>query len=40
MEKGEFRPVVDRCYPFDEVAEAARYVRTEKKVGNVVLTVA
>lgn len=39
MEKGAYRPVIDRTYPLDEVIEAARYVETEQKVGNVVLTV-
>jgi NADPH:quinone reductase-like Zn-dependent oxidoreductase len=39
MENGEFRPVIDRCYPMEDVVEAARYVETERKMGNVVLTV-
>ncbi len=40
METGEYRPVIDRCYPMDEVVEACRYVETEQKTGNVVLTIA
>ena len=40
VEGGEFRPIVDRTYPFDRVVEAARYVDTEQKVGNVILEVA
>lgn len=40
MEAGEYRAVVDRTYPLDEVVEATRYVETEQKTGNVVLTVA
>ena len=40
VEAGEFRPVIDRTYLFDEVVEAARYVDTEQKVGNVILNVA
>ncbi|HEV2415691.1 MAG TPA: NAD(P)-dependent alcohol dehydrogenase [Candidatus Dormibacteraeota bacterium] len=40
MEKGSYRPVIDRTYPLDQVIEATRYVETEQKVGNVVLTVA
>ncbi len=40
MENGEFRPVIDRYYRMEEVVEAARYVETERKTGNVVLTVA
>jgi NADPH:quinone reductase-like Zn-dependent oxidoreductase len=39
IEAGEFRPVVDRTYPMDEVAEAHRYVETWRKRGNVVLTI-
>jgi NADPH:quinone reductase-like Zn-dependent oxidoreductase len=40
MEAGEYRAVIDRTYPLDEVVEATRYVETEQKTGNVVLTVA
>ena len=39
IEAGKFRPVVDRHYPLEDVVEATRYVETEQKVGNVVLTV-
>jgi NADPH:quinone reductase-like Zn-dependent oxidoreductase len=38
VEVGEFRPVIDRRYPLEEIVEAARYVETGQKVGNVVLT--
>jgi NADPH:quinone reductase-like Zn-dependent oxidoreductase len=38
-EAGEYRPVIDRCYPLEDVIEATRYVETEQKTGNVVLTV-
>jgi NADPH:quinone reductase-like Zn-dependent oxidoreductase len=37
MEAGSYRPVIDRVYPIEDVAEAARYVETEQKIGNVVL---
>jgi NADPH:quinone reductase-like Zn-dependent oxidoreductase len=40
VEGGKFRPVIDRCYPLEDVVEATRYVETEQKTGNVVLTVA
>lgn len=40
LQAGEFRPVIDRTYPLDDIAEAYRYVDTEQKVGNVVITVA
>jgi NADPH:quinone reductase-like Zn-dependent oxidoreductase len=39
-EAGRYRAVIDRCYPLEDVVEAARYVETEQKTGNVVLTVA
>jgi NADPH:quinone reductase-like Zn-dependent oxidoreductase len=39
LEAGEYRPVVDRAYPLDDVREAHRYVDTHQKIGNVVLTV-
>jgi NADPH:quinone reductase-like Zn-dependent oxidoreductase len=39
VESGEFRPVIDRRYPLEDVVEAARYVETGQKIGNVVLTV-
>jgi NADPH:quinone reductase-like Zn-dependent oxidoreductase len=39
IEAGRYRAVIDRCYPLEEVIEAARYVETEQKTGNVVLTV-
>jgi NADPH:quinone reductase-like Zn-dependent oxidoreductase len=39
VEAGKFRPVIDRCYPLEDVIEATRYVETERKTGNVVLTV-
>lgn len=36
--QGKFRPVIDRRYPFEQIADAYRYVGTGQKVGNVVLT--
>jgi NADPH:quinone reductase-like Zn-dependent oxidoreductase len=39
IEMGKYRAVVDRSYPLDDVVEASRYVETEHKTGNVVLTV-
>jgi NADPH:quinone reductase-like Zn-dependent oxidoreductase len=38
IEAGRYRPVIDRAYPLEDVIEAARYVETEQKTGNVVLT--
>ncbi len=40
IEEGRYRPVVDRVYPLEDVVEAARYVETGQKTGNVVLTLA
>lgn len=39
LESGGFRPVVDRSYPFEQIAEAFRYVESGQKIGNVVVTV-
>jgi NADPH:quinone reductase-like Zn-dependent oxidoreductase len=38
LESGAFRPVVDRAYPFEQIAEAFRYVESGQKIGNVVVT--
>lgn len=37
-EGGAFKPVIDRCYPFEQIAEAHRYVDTGRKKGNVIIT--
>ena len=39
IEAGDYRAVVDRSYPLKDVVEATRYVETQQKTGNVVLTV-
>ncbi|MDP9282006.1 MAG: NAD(P)-dependent alcohol dehydrogenase, partial [Chloroflexota bacterium] len=39
IEAGKYRAVVDRSYPMEEVIAATRYVETEHKTGNVVLTI-
>ena len=38
-EAGALRPVVDRVYPLEEIAEAHRYVETGHKRGNVIVTI-
>ena len=37
-EAGEFRPVIDRRYPFEQIAQAHSYVDTGRKKGNVIIT--
>src|SRR6202023_2717900 len=39
IEAGKYRPVIDRLYPLEDVVQATKYVETEQKTGNVVLTV-
>ena len=39
VEKGEFRPVIDRQYTMDQIVEAYKYVESEQKTGNVVLVI-
>jgi NADPH:quinone reductase-like Zn-dependent oxidoreductase len=38
IESGEFRPVIDRTYPLDQIVDAYRYVETGQKTGNVVIS--
>jgi NADPH:quinone reductase-like Zn-dependent oxidoreductase len=38
VEAGKYRPVIDRRYPLEDVVEATRYVETQQKTGNVVLS--
>jgi NADPH:quinone reductase-like Zn-dependent oxidoreductase len=39
IERGEYRAVIDRRYPLEHVVDATRYVESQQKTGNVVLTV-
>lgn len=40
LASGKVAPVVDRCYPLSETAEAIRYLETSRAKGKVVITVA
>lgn len=39
-EAGDIRPVIDRSYPLDDIAQAHRYVDTGRKRGSVVVNIA
>jgi NADPH:quinone reductase-like Zn-dependent oxidoreductase len=40
LESGKVVPVIDRCYPLSETAEAIRYLEEGHAQGKVIITVA
>lgn len=40
VEAGQYKPVIDRKYKLEQIVEAYKYVETEQKTGNVIITVA
>lgn len=40
VEADDYQPVIDRCYPLDQIVEAHRYVEKGHKTGSVIITVA
>lgn len=39
VEKGKFKPVIDRQYSLEQIVEAYSYVESRQKTGNVIITV-
>ena len=39
IKSGQFKPVIDRRYPLDQIVEAYTYVETGRKIGNVLIIV-
>lgn len=39
VDQGKFKPVIDRIYPLDKIAEAFTYVGTKQKIGNVIIKI-
>ena len=40
VEAGKFKPMIDRCYPLDQISQAHAHVDTGRKKGSVVISIA
>jgi len=39
IEAGQYRAVIDRRYPLEQIVEATKYVESGQKSGNVIVTI-
>ena len=39
VEKGDFKPRIDRTFPFAQIVEAHRYMESNEQIGKIVVTV-
>jgi NADPH:quinone reductase-like Zn-dependent oxidoreductase len=39
VEKGDFKPRIDRVFPFAQIVEAHRYMESNEQIGKIVVTV-
>jgi NADPH:quinone reductase-like Zn-dependent oxidoreductase len=39
VEKGDFKPKIDRMFPFAQIVEAHRYMESNEQIGKIVVSV-
>jgi NADPH:quinone reductase-like Zn-dependent oxidoreductase len=39
VEKGDFKPRIDRVFPFSQIVEAHRYMESNEQIGKIVVSV-